>query len=299
MGFEETSYKIHEKTFSNSDLEKDLAIYKNWFDRPTTDLWRHKRMLSVLLPFLSSDVGAKWITIGDGRFGTSASFIQQHKGEALATDIDISLLKVAKDQSMLNDFAYANAENLPFKDQEFDYAYCKQAYHHFPRPLLAVYEMLRVSKTAVVFTEPHDFTPLPPLGALIQKFKNKIKSLFGKQNVHHDTGNYESIGNYVYGISVREFEKIALGLNLPCIAYKRFDDVYIEGVESELHHKNAKLYKKIKFILKVKNLRFLLGINYPNTIQMIIFKTKPKADLVEALEKNGYSIVLFSPNPYL
>jgi hypothetical protein len=32
---------------------------------------------------------------------------------------------------------------------------------------------------------------------------------------------------------------------------------------------------------------------------MIVFKTKPKAELVQALEKNGYSIVLFSPNPYL
>jgi len=299
MGFEQKSYQIHSSSFDEIDLENQLQIYKNWFDKPTTDLWRHLRMLVVLDPFLNIYKNTSWITIGDGRFGTSATYIERHGSSALATDIGLRLLEIAKSNQMITEFAYANAEQIPFADEAFDFAYCKQSYHHFPRPMLAVYEMLRVSKKAIIFTEPHDFSPPPFTRALLQKTKHRVRKLLGKSIPHHDTGNYEEIGNYIYSISVREFEKVALGLGLPCIAYKRFDDIYLNGVEAEIFSPDAPLYKKIKSILKIKKLSHSLGLTLPNSIQMVVFKTEPAEDLIVALKKDGFKIVPFSSNPYL
>ncbi len=299
MGLEEKSYRIHAHSFDKLDAEQELSTYKNWFDRSTTDLWRHTRMLSVLLPFLENQKNSSWLTVGDGRFGTSAMYIDRMGGKALASDIDLNLLQVAKENSMIRDFAYANAEKLPFADESFDYAYCKQSYHHFPRPALAVYEMLRVSKRAIVFTEPHDFSPSPVLRTVLQKIKHGLKTISGKTNTHHDTGNYEPIGNYIYTISVREFEKMAQGLGLPCIAYKRFNDIYFSGVEKEIFSEQATLYKKIKRAMAIKKTIEFLGLAFPNTIQMVVFKTMPENKVLDAFKRDGYTIVRFSPNPYL
>jgi len=299
MGFEENSYRLHEKSYESASVEKELAIYRNWFDRPTTDLWRHHRMLSVLDPFLACDSGASWLTVGDGRFGTSGIYINRNGGKALATDIDTMLLEIAQQNRMIPGYAYANAEKLPFADGQFDYAYCKQAYHHFPRPVLAVYEMLRVSQKAVIFTEPHDFIPTPFTRSMLQKAKHVLKKMTGRRIAHHDTGNYEDIGNYVYSISVREFEKIALGLNLPGIAYKRFSDIYLPGVENELQSESAPLYKKIRTRLAFAKWKTRLGLGEPNNIQMIIFKQRPDQKVEAMLNKDGYTVVHFSPNPYI
>jgi len=299
MGLEENSYRLHEKSFAHSNIEKELLVYKNWFDSNTTDVWRHKRMLSVLNPFLNNDPAAKWLTVGDGRFGTSAIYINRYGGKATATDLDLSLLDVAKKNGMLTDIAYANAEKLPFENDTFDYSYCKQAYHHFPRPIIAVYEMLRISSKAIIYTEPHDFVPTLFTRTLLQKIKHGIKKITGAPVPHHDTGNFESAGNYVYSISVREFEKIALGIGLPCMAFKRFDDIYLQGVEKEVFSERAPLYKKIKSKLISGRIKTLLGVGYPNTVQMILFKKIPDTHIEKELKLDGYTIIHFPKNPYL
>src|SRR5207237_899676 len=55
-------------------------------------------------------------------------------------------------------------------------------------------------------------------------------------------------------ISEREMQKIALGLNLPAVAFKTFHDVYIEGVEKEKLNSNGPLFKKIKRKIIINNL---------------------------------------------
>lgn len=297
MGLEEKSYEIHQNHYKNSGDELDF--YKNWFDKNTTDLWRHNRMLSVLNPFLIHDKAANWLTVGDGRFGTSAIYINRNGGTATASDIDISLLEMAKKNEMLNSIAYANAEKLPFNENQFDYSYCKQAYHHFPRPTLAVYEMLRVSKKAIIFSEPHDFYPPPLLRQILQKTKNVIKKVLGIKIQHRDTGNYEPVGNYIYGISIRDFEKIALGIGLPAIAYKLYHDPYIEGVENEIVTSNAPLLKKLKKEIFIVKLKSSISLSRPNNIQIIIFKEIPNSLLMKELQFNKFNILFFSPNPYL
>jgi SAM-dependent methyltransferase len=49
-----------------------------------------------------------------------------------------------------------NCEALPFPSRSFDLVFCKEGLHHLPRPVLGLYEMLRVCRRAVVFVEPYD-----------------------------------------------------------------------------------------------------------------------------------------------
>lgn len=50
--------------------------------------------------------------------------------------------------------------------------------------------------------------------------------------------------NYVYRISKREIEKVALGLNLKKIAFKGFNTAYVEGCDYEKASKESKLLIK-------------------------------------------------------
>ena len=82
---------------------------------------------------------------------------------------------------------------------------------------LALYEMIRVSSKAVVLIEPQDGYIDLPIG--------KGKHL----------ATYEDSGNYVYTLSKRELEKVALGLGLPAVATKNICDVFSEKIHVLCH----------------------------------------------------------------
>jgi ubiquinone/menaquinone biosynthesis C-methylase UbiE len=296
--FNQKSYLLHEQSYANQDIEAESRLYENWLDKKTTDVWRHLRFLNNIDPLLQNFPDAKWVTIGDGRFGTSANYIHKNAGNALATDIDISLLEIAAKKKWIPAYKYANAEALPFENNEFDFSLCKEAYHHFPRPYIAIYEMLRVSKKAIILMEPSDWIPSPIPRRILQLVKNRLKSIFNIPIPHPDTGNYESIGNYVFSISKREIQKIALGMHLSYIAYKNFDDVYLKGVEQEKTGNNAPLLKKIKKKILFQKLLFQLGLSTHNHIVAIIFKELPQNQLLNDLKGIGFTIEKLPKNPY-
>jgi ubiquinone/menaquinone biosynthesis C-methylase UbiE len=85
-------------------------------------------------------------------------------------------------------------ERLSFEDDHFDYSYVAASLHHLPRPILGLYELLRVSRYGVMVIEPNDswLTRLATRLGLAQKI--------------------ERSGNYVYRISKRDVEKLASSL---------------------------------------------------------------------------------------
>ncbi len=297
--FHEKSYQLQEHTYAKFNLDAELKMYDNWFDRGTTDVWRHLRMLENIDPFLNYYHGAEWLTIGDGRFGTSAIYINRKKGNALATDIDVSLLEVAKNKNWISSYKYANAENLPFDDNAFDFSFCKEAYHHFPRAYIGIYEMLRVSRKAVILVEPSDWLPSPIPRRILQMLKNGAKKKFHMAVPHPDSGGYETTGNYVFTIGARDIQKIALGLQLPYVAYKRFHDVYIRGVEQEKMSASAPLYRSIKKKISQQSLQCKLGLNSLNQIAAVFFKETPPSKVMEDFSKMGFTIIALPQNPYL
>ncbi|HUU74523.1 MAG TPA: class I SAM-dependent methyltransferase [Methanoregulaceae archaeon] len=296
--FSEKSYKKHEKHFKQYARGGDKENHANtWFDSTTVDAWRHQRMRRSIDPLLS-DLDASWLTVGDGRYGTDAHYIFD-KGvkNVIATDISDYLLREGKEKGFIPKFQKENAENLSFSDGEFDYVLCKEAYHHFPRPVIALYEMLRVCKKAVVLIEPNDPNILKTNRQIFFfGIKNIIKKRLNKKIEAH---SFEESGNYVYSISAREMEKIALGINLSIIAYKGINDWYIEGVEYEKSNTDSLLFLKVKKIIHIQNIFSTIGLINWGLLVIIIFKEIPTESMREKLKIEGYKIIDLPKNPYI
>ena len=102
-----------------------------------------------------------------------------------------------------------NAESLSFEDEAFNFVLCKEAYHHFPRPMIALYEMLRVARKAVVLIEPFDRFVVSPLPERAWNGAKRLAAAAKGRPVGRPARfQYESVGNFIYTISHRELEKV-------------------------------------------------------------------------------------------
>ena len=296
--FQERSYQQHSEYFKEYTQEGEkVAHAKTWIEEDTVDAWRHQRMYQALDPILAVEPEAKWLTVGDGRYGKDAHYITEKGSDALATDISEYLLKEAKDIGYITEYKVENAESLSFNDSEFDYVFCKESYHHFPRPMLALYEMLRVAKSGVLLIEPIDpFITERFSIILLRPIKNLIKVFLGKENRKHA---FEGSGNYVYTLSKREVEKVALGLNYKTVAFKGITDAYVFGVEYEKMSDKGPLQKKVKRLINLKNILCKLGFLQYQKLVSIIFKREPSEELLQRLIEEGYQIIPLPDNPYI
>lgn len=302
MDFQEISYKKHQDGYQNVDKE----TLDKWAKEDSVDYWRHKRMYDTLLPILNTDKDKKWLTVGDGRYGSDAHYLSKHTSSVMATDIAETCLRLAKENNYIKSYSIENAEKMSFNNDSFDYVLCKEAYHHFPRPTIALYEMLRVAKTAAILIEPNDNNVIIPqkmsFSASIfwftQSFKNFIKRKLGK-TTYYNQGMYEDVGNYVYTISEREIEKVALGLNYDAVAFKGTNDTYIPGVEDEKLNANSELLNQIKRAIDKENNNVFKGKRNWGLLTAIIFKNMPSDETIKALREAGFSFNILSKNPHL
>jgi ubiquinone/menaquinone biosynthesis C-methylase UbiE len=298
--FHELSYSKHSKLYQKGeDSSWTVKSVKEWWRRETIDVWRHLRMMEVLQPLLANENNKKWLIVGDGQYASSSLFISSLDHDAIPLDIDDTNLKIAKEHGLINEYIHGNAESIPSENGSFDYSFCKESFHHFPRPMIALYEMIRVSKEAIIFTEPSDWIPLPVPRRILQLLKHWILSLFGRKPGHSDQGNYEPVGNYIYTISLREMEKIALALNLPAIVYKRFQDYYAPGVENAENNRSSGLFRKVNRSLKMNSIAYALGLSGKNRISIVLFKKKPSEKLLESFRRLKYKVISLPRNPYV
>jgi len=299
--FQEVSYERHaEHTAEISSDEKIANLIKTWFETDTVDAWRHQRMYQTINPILKTEPEAKWLTVGDGRYGTDAKYILDKGCEALPTDLSDVLLKKAKELGFIPDYRKENAEFLTFKDSEFDYVLCKESYHHFPRPMKALYEMLRVARKGVVLIEPNDKYINNHNSKFKEKFFRNLKDIL-KTLIKRETkkDGFEELGNYVFSISRREIEKVALGLNYKMVAFKGINDTYVNGVENEKLSVNGPLQKQVRRSISIKNLLVKIGLSDYYLLTAIIFKQEPSKKLLHNLSINGFEIVNLPDNPYI
>lgn len=295
--FNHTSYELHHKKEVNSEK------IEGWKNKKSIDYWLHTRMYDQLLPILNHDAGASWLTVGDGRYGTDGHYINEQKGKVTITDISGILLELAKKDGYIEDYQLENAEALSFADLTFDYVLCKEAYHHFPRPMIALYEMLRVSKKGVILMEPNDIN-IPPSPKIWSTFlwyfgksiKYVVKRLQSKNP--YFIGDYETTGNYVYSISEREIEKVGLGLNLDYVAFLGINHTSITGVEYTNIGEGSEIEQSIRKSLQKLDRKSGLGISKPNLLIAMLFKTAPSGEILEGLRKNGFEIRKLTKNPY-
>lgn len=289
--FKNISYNAHEEQYSNgSDY---LGRFKS---KESIDYWRHERMYSTLFPLLS-DKSCKWLTVGDG-IGTDANWLLNHNENVLCTDISDIIIKQSKAAGYIKEFSKENAEHINFKENTFDYVLCKEAYHHFPRPYVGLYEMIRVSSKAVILIEPVDIiihmAPMLWLKNLLDRFSTSLINKFWKNR-----SSFETVGNYVYKVSEREMEKVAAGINLPLVAFKGINDYFTTEIDLNQPTTNKKILNAVKNRIVIKDFFSKIGL-IPYMLQTsIIFKEMPSEKTLHALKKEGYKIIKLPKNPYL
>jgi ubiquinone/menaquinone biosynthesis C-methylase UbiE len=88
----------------------------------------------------------KILDVGFGSGGLMRE-LKKHNPSLQLVGVDASktLLEAAKKISDL-DLRYCRAENLKFKDENFDLVVCQDTFHHFKKPIQVLKEMFRVTK---------------------------------------------------------------------------------------------------------------------------------------------------------
>jgi ubiquinone/menaquinone biosynthesis C-methylase UbiE len=290
--FKSLSYSSHEKHYDNH-----LSRMKRLTEKSSVNYWRQCRMYNLLTPLLSKSSNDKWLTVGDG-VGTDANWLFDMGVDAEASDISDVLLKMAHAEGFIKSYSKENAESLSYEENTFDYALCKEAYHHFPRPYIAVYEMLRVAKKGIVLIEPVDIGIQMPWIIFLKNVLDKISpTLIDK--IWKNRYSFETVGNYVYKVSEREIEKIAMGINLPCIAFKGINDYYSPNMDLSNPVINQKAFSKVKSKIAFRNFFCKLGIIPYQTQSCIIFKEYPDEATIDRLKKDNYKFIKLKANPYL
>jgi hypothetical protein len=99
--------------------------------------------------------------------------------------------------------------------------------------------------------------------------------------------SFETVGNYVFKISEREIEKMAMGIGLPCIAFKRFN--MFPGISPE------KSRRKVKF----RDLLCRLHLIPYSFLCCVLFKHSPEQDVIRTMKQMGYTVIPLPQNPYL
>jgi ubiquinone/menaquinone biosynthesis C-methylase UbiE len=260
------------------------------YTRPNSvDAWRHRRMLESTLPLIGEFPDAKWLTVGDGKFGSDAFFLESKGIDVVATSISSHTLEVARSQGHIKRFAVQNAEAFDLADNAVDFVLCKESLHHFPRPAVGFYEMLRIARKGIVLIEPIEGS---------QKPLNAIKG-FTKRVLRGDaTDQFEPSGNFIYRISVREAFKMLAALGHPCLAWKGINDFWYPPFASA-EFKGASFGAiGTRFAVGVQNiLARLMLLNY-GLAAIICFKEAPSSSLTTRLKKGGFNVVVLPENPY-
>ncbi len=289
--FKEQSYNAHEQHYKGNK-----KVFRRLENKDSIDSWRHQRMYNTLSPFLDSKKD-KWLTVGDG-VGTDANWLRDQGIDVVASDISDIILKQAIERGYINNYSKQNAEKLSYDDDAFDYTFCKEAYHHFPRPYIALYEMIRVSSKAVVLIEPEDIGVQMSLIVFIKNVLDRFSpNLINK--VWKNRFSFEEVGNYVYKISERELEKVAMGINLPCIAFKGINDYHTTSLDLSQPTSNYKILNKVKSKINLKNILSKLGLIPYQLKTCVIFKTPPTTEVKNNMRAKGFKFVEMAKNPYL
>lgn len=288
------------------------AIHESWFNENTTDFWRHKRMYETIAPLANYYSNVPWLTVGDGRFGLDAIRLKKifPLKHIFPTDIGENMLRISKERGFIETYGIENAERLSFTDNSYDVVFCKEAFHHFPRPYLALYEMLRVSKKAVVMIEPAEKLIVNGVKSkpyILSAIQLLISKILGKNYqpyvpaINQLSHSFEEAGNYLYAVSIRELEKLVHGMDLGGLAWKGFNDVYEKGCEFEEAKPGNPLFDKLSKAIAYGD--ELCNTHPPfhqhNMVSVILFKLKPDTAVLQELKRAGFNLPTIHKNPYV
>ncbi len=295
-------YDKHDKQYEEYLKDKKKAEIANaWLNLDSLDYWRHNRMLKIIKPLIKKN--EKWLTIGDGRYGSEAAWLKRYGANCHSSDMHTNLLEYAYEKGLIDSFSKQNAEKLNFESNSFDYVLIKETLHHLPRPWLAIYESFRVCKKGVIIIEPNDSYPYSNiLKKIFIHFKNLLKRLL-KKKIYKDEYSFEEVGNFIYSINSRELEKFLLGLHKTHIASNNINDHHFKDIEFiSLRGKTIKeriITLKLKTIIFLKDFLTKLGLLNFSIGEVILFKNTPSDRTISNLKKINWKYKKLPINPYI
>ena len=311
----ETYQTIHECQRRHMDADcfnaDRKAIHESWFQENTVNFWRHQRMYETIKPVAVKYKEKKWLSIGDGRFGLDAHRLKaMFNLNVFPTDISQNMLIQGKELGLIREYGIENAEELTFPDNAFDIVFCKESFHHFPRPMIALYEMIRVCTDAVILIEPNDFYVLNRPRSIAKSSVKWLLSRHLRNSRYADYSfslfsskphSFEKSGNYVYGLSKRELEKTVHALNLKEFAWIGLNDYYIKGCEFEAAEPRNEVFQQTKSNIRKmdKRCRWLPIFHDWNLITAVIFKKEIDTEFKKEMRSFGYKFSEILPNPYI
>lgn len=281
--------EIEQSYLRQAESEQQMKLPTRYTRPDSVDNWRHTRMLDLTRPIWQSFPGSQWITVGDGRYGSDAAYLHSHGVSVIATSLTDDRLKYAHEQGYIPAFQAENAERISLQDNAVDFVLCKEAYHHFPRPPVALYEMLRVARIAVVLIEPLDNPKL--LDGMKRLLKRAIRGDREQQ--------FEPSGNYLYRLNIREMGKLMTAMGGKTLAFKGFNDFYHGALGNHVASGVNAGSMLTRFGIAVQNVLSRLDLLGFGLGCVVVFKGKADAAMLEPLRQAGYKIVDLPRNPYV
>lgn len=250
----------------------------------------HDREYELARPILSAHPDAEWLTVGDG--GGDAWWLRKQGAKVTGSSISLSHLK--RFGALLDGIPLLeiNAEAIDLPDGATDYVLCKASFHHFPRPMIAFYEFLRVARQGMLLIEPTEFGPGRPLDVVRKVVKRLLRGeSFGAQE-------FETTGNYIYRVSIRETYRALCAIQSPWFAVKPYNSFFGCGINGRSRH--SPLYSTIyRMALVTQDLLCRLGLMRPALAAVFVPTGASDPATRAALKRDGYHIIDIPRNPYL
>ncbi len=191
VGLKRTQVAHHDQHFGGSDPKDfDSNRYHDHFrEMPFLRLRR-------LLQQQGIDLNGQQVLVASCGSGIDVHYLKKAYPQATFFVTDLSSAAVEHTvrafpgvQGQVED-----GEDMSFPDDSFDFAFIAGSLHHLPRPVLGLYELLRVSRRGAIVIEPND------------SLLTRIATRLGLAT------DVEPAGNYVYRFSKHDVMRIARSL---------------------------------------------------------------------------------------
>lgn len=290
------SENFSQRSYARHQDHEDLLVAEvpSIINHPDSiDAWHHKRMHDLVSPLHHFFGDAEWLTIGDT--GADAYYLKS-KGirKLISSCISTKRLYSLQKKGLLENIKIKeiNAEDINMPDDSVDVIFCKEAYHHFPRPPLAFYEFFRVCRRAVIYLEPAEKTGWKILDAL----KDVVKFILRSQSKSQQL--FEPSGNFLFRLSENEFKKMATSLQIEYLAVKYSNDFYERRIAKKNTSERFFMFVE-KLGLAVQNILCYLRLMNYGLIVLVLFKDKVPEEMASALRSKGFKVIRLPRNPYL
>lgn len=288
-----------QQTHHDADFRRrlDNGTVETWLSWDNADSWGSALCLEELRPLLANVPQRRILTLGDGKGGKEARFCKELGHYAVATDLCTDVLAEAHARGLIDEYAAANVEALPFDDESFDYVVVKETLHHVQRPYLAVYEMLRVAREGIIIIEPHHSESV----GLATFLKRTVRRLFARnaagESVNWPRTGFEESGNYLFRFQPFKLAQCMIAMGYTSLAYTYAHAAFemgcaaLRGAALESYIAKKRRQQAWRDRLRGKESRALLVF--------AAFKQGLDAGVKSRLVEAGFQIPKIRANPYL